>query len=74
MTDCNSGDHDTVLILNADEVRRALPMPQAIDAMKQAFAANEIMTLSISKLPAGSYAVKVMNDKEQGVQQLIVNK
>ncbi|MBI3865072.1 MAG: ornithine cyclodeaminase [Planctomycetia bacterium] len=28
-----------MLILNADEVRRALPMPQAIDAMKQAFAA-----------------------------------
>jgi len=32
-------EHATVLILNAAEVRRSLPMPQAIEAMQQAFAA-----------------------------------
>src|SRR5258708_6271715 len=34
-----SGNHTTVLILNAADVRQALPMSQAIAAMKQAFAA-----------------------------------
>jgi ornithine cyclodeaminase/alanine dehydrogenase-like protein (mu-crystallin family) len=44
---CNAGqdfcadikDPTIVLILNAADVRRALPMPQAVEAMKQAFAA-----------------------------------
>ncbi len=42
--------------------------------LTKTFAPNEVLTLSLNQLPAGSYAVKVLNDKEEYVQKLIVSK